>query len=93
MPERQIVHTIALKAPVRIGSEQIEELQFERMRAEHIWSFPATPSFGDFFEIAARLAGQPTLVMKQLGMKDAAEVITFVNHEFAPFAEAIGGTP
>jgi hypothetical protein len=90
MPERQIVHTITLKVPVRLGSEQIEELQFERMRFEHTWGLSEKAKLGDVAEIGARLAGVPLSAMKQLGIADAAEVMKYVVGELAPF-QAIAG--
>ena len=89
MAERKIVHTLPLKAPVRFGQEIIEQLEFERIRAEHVWNLSMKPAVGDLFEIGARLAAQPASVIKQLELSDAAEVLKWLMAELRPF-EVIG---
>ena len=84
--------TIKLKEPIPFGSEAVTELRLRPPKAKDFRRLPMEPSIGDMLDFAGQLAGQPKVVMDELGVEDFAEVMTLAN-SFVPGGRATGQTP
>ena len=81
---------LKLKEPIQVGSEQITELKFRKMKAKDIRNLPAAPNTGDLLNIAGKLCAQPPSVIDELGMEDTVEVLEVVS-SFLPGSRPTGG--
>ncbi len=70
--------TLKLKEPIPFGSETISELVIRKPKAKDMRRMPAKPCMGDILDLLGALAGQPKVVIDELGMEDmtaASEVV------------------
>jgi hypothetical protein len=69
------VTTIALKEPIKFGTETITEFVLRPPKAKDFRKFPATPTTGDMLDLAGQLAGQPKQVIDEIGIEDMMRVL------------------
>ena len=81
--------TYKLKHPVKVGSEEIFELTFQRPKAKHLRLLPSDPKVGDLLNFAAKLAGKTPVEIDELEMEDTMEVLEIVGN-FMPTGQKTG---
>lgn len=73
-----VVKTIKLSEPVRVGDKVITELNFRKAVAGDFWNVPMNPKLGDLLEAGAKMCGLMANEMKQISPRDMAEVASFL---------------
>jgi len=87
------VHTIKLSKPVKIGSEEISELNFKEANAGHFEDLkPSEMDFKAFMGVASKLTGQTMVTMRKMSPSDLMEVTAYVGKLLLP-GQAISEEP
>lgn len=81
-----------LITPVNFGKETINELNLSgELKAKHMRGLSDPLTYGQFFDIAASLAGVSVVVIDELSAEDASEVLRIISKKLNP-GPATGGT-
>lgn len=81
-------HTIQLRAPVKMGKENLTELTLQPLKGADVWDVPASGvTFGHILGVGASQCGTADAIIKKLSAWDAGQLLGVTNSFLADFHE------
>lgn len=74
--------TLKLNTPIQFGSETIQELTFQDLKAKHIRHLPKEVGMNEILGIASTLSGLPDKFIDELTCDDTLRVVEVINGFF-----------
>jgi trehalose-6-phosphatase len=70
-----------LKEPIMFGSEKIDSLEVQDVKAKHMRDLPSNPNTGDMLDLLQKLTGRPKTVIDELSVRDVTQLFELVGKQ------------
>lgn len=77
-----IIKTLELETPLEWGDEKITRLEFKSLKARHLASMSAKPTFKDFLQLVAQSTNLNISQINELELSDAVRAVEIVSGFF-----------